>query len=474
MAIVQSSGKRQADGVSSSSSFNAPGNFTAGNTVIVTVAHYVTGGSRISGVTVNGQAAVLDKRRTGSGAPAQSSADIWRCTNVPGGGSGFVITYGGGSDNFVSCGVDEHSGFTASPLDQTGEKTSGTGTAPTVSTTGAITQANETVYAVAENDDGTSSAGWSTPSGYTQSWVEQDSNSHQGGQASYRILSGAPLAVQAATWGHSSGVASVAVIATYKMASGSDTALAGSGSAVTAVSAALSTGIRPAASVTATTSVTGALTTAIRMARVLTVQTTVTGALSTPIRLGGAASAQTTITAALSSGAASLQASVSGVVTVVGALSTSVRLAGSVASVATVSGSFTTAIRPAAAVQSSVTISGSLTTGIRLAGAVSSTVNVTAALPGTAAALAGSVSCACAVSASLSTAVRLAAQVIANAQATAALSTAIRMSAQVSARTLVSGTLPLSETDLSDEWIYTVPGESLAYDVPGDDLRITL
>jgi len=223
MGLVQSSGKKQQDNMPSGSvTFNAASNFTAGNTVIITVANFTSAG--ITGITVSGTAAVLDATRTDAG--GQNRTQIWRASNVAGGSSAVVISAATG--NYITCGFDEWDDIVlSSPLDQTGSTGDTTSASPSATTSGATTQANELVYAVFTDYAGGSWTSATPPSGYTESWEEPDGSAHSGGSAAYRVISS--TGVQTATFTTGASLGWISAIATYKLAGGGG---GGGGSAV--------------------------------------------------------------------------------------------------------------------------------------------------------------------------------------------------------------------------------------------------
>lgn len=209
---VQTSGIKKVDASTAlTDTFNAASNFTAGNTVILTLVYFNASNADVTGVTMGGTAAVEDIVQQCT-SPQYRTA-IWRATNVAGGTSAVVISTAGSVNHYIACSFEEWSGFLASPLDQTGFS-SNVG-ATTGVNTGATVQAAEVVYGVAAAAGNFSSgSGISGPaSGYTQT-VLQNTTGNIGIAASYKIV--AATGAQAGTWTTTDSSEVFAVIATYK------------------------------------------------------------------------------------------------------------------------------------------------------------------------------------------------------------------------------------------------------------------
>lgn len=211
MGLIQTSGKKLTDASGAGTiTYNAAGNFTAGNTVIIALTHY--GSTRISGITVSGTAAVKDAQNYD--ATGQNAQEIWRASNVAGGSSAVVITCPAGS--YVVCSFEEWDNITlSSPLDQTGTAGITTSTAPSFAS-GTTTQADEVVYAV-YGDTG-SGVNWTSstpPAGYTETFDEPDGTAHEAGSAAYRVISA--TGAQTATFTTGASIPWMGCIATYKL-----------------------------------------------------------------------------------------------------------------------------------------------------------------------------------------------------------------------------------------------------------------
>lgn len=210
ISVVQSSPLKQVDADATDFTANAASNFTAGNTVLVPLAHYA-GSATVTGVTVNGQAATRDTPATANGS---TRGEIWRRANVTGGAATVVVTYSGGADNYLSFNILETSPLELDTGTQNGA--TGTGNSPAVSTAGATSVAETLVVSlVAEGD----SAAPSFTGGLTNLlWAENDGSAHVAGRATYSIET--TTGTKTATYGATNTPPWVAVIAAYKDAAG--------------------------------------------------------------------------------------------------------------------------------------------------------------------------------------------------------------------------------------------------------------
>ena len=184
---INSSGLLQIDNDGGGNvTFNAGFTFTAGSDAVLTIAHYATGQS-ISGVTIGGASATLiasADKVSGS----ENSARIYLAQNVTGGTANVVISYSGGTDHYISCGVDEWaSGVLDSSALDTGTPNSAAAftTTPSVSTAISTSQANTIVYVVHVTNTTSTSNGITGPTGWNVVWTEQDSTNHEGGRGAW-------------------------------------------------------------------------------------------------------------------------------------------------------------------------------------------------------------------------------------------------------------------------------------------------
>lgn len=232
MAIVQSSGKKFADAVGSGTqNFTASSNFTAGNTGILTLVYYNNGtGGAVTGVTIGGTAAVKDASNQDAG--PQNFVEIWRATNMAGGTNAFSVTISGGTGQYVTCGVDEHSGLSATPLDQSGTA-NGNSLAPSATTGGATADASELLVAAYVDTTGTNVTSVTPPTSWTESWEEADGATREGGSGAYYYDSSG-TGTKTGTFGVSASTTWEAVIATYKLAGGGGPAITSTSSATPA------------------------------------------------------------------------------------------------------------------------------------------------------------------------------------------------------------------------------------------------
>ena len=219
MGIVQTSTKQVTDNDTTTTTWNAASNFTAGNTVIVTLVHFAPGGSRITSLTVSGTTAVKDAEKTDGS--TTNHAEIWRASNVAGGSTAVVMTSGAPSSNYYSGVIQERDDITASPLDQTGTGGPTSSSAPSVTSGGATTQADEVVYAVFCDPVGTNWTSSTPPSGYTELYEESDGTIHEAGSAAYIVVSS--TGSQTATFATGASISWIAAMATYKLSTGAAT-----------------------------------------------------------------------------------------------------------------------------------------------------------------------------------------------------------------------------------------------------------
>ena len=214
MALVQTSGKKQSDAISGTVNYTFPGNVTAGNTVIIALSHFSSTASEISGITVSGTAAVKDISKTdGTG----NFAQVWRASNCAGGSATIAVTFVG-SGNFINFSAEEWDNISSSPLDQTGTGGATSSAAPSVTSAGATTQADEVVYAVFTDYVGTSWTSSTPPSGYTETYEETNGTAHEAGSAAYRVI--ASTGSQTATFATGSSMSWISAMATYKLTGG--------------------------------------------------------------------------------------------------------------------------------------------------------------------------------------------------------------------------------------------------------------
>lgn len=209
-----SSGLLQVDNDASGHTFNAGFTFTAGRDAVVTFAHFASAAYVIATVTVGGTAATLVSRTTGS----NNKAEIWLVQGMAGGTSDIVLTYSNGTDHYISGSVDEYAAgvLSASALDTaTPNSANGSSATPAVSTAATTSQASTMIYAVVVPDAGSSNNGLTGPTGWTVTFTEQDSNTHEGGRGAR--IEETSAGVKTATFGMNSNPW-YACIAAFKLA----------------------------------------------------------------------------------------------------------------------------------------------------------------------------------------------------------------------------------------------------------------
>lgn len=160
----------------------APFTFTAGRTAVLTLGHFATGQS-ISSVTIGGTAAVLDSS-IDKFQSTDSSGRIYRAVDMAGGTDEIVIVYSGGTDNYISCSVEEWD-YVLTPNAGTPNSAEAFSISPSVSTANPTTVANTIVYGLVVPGEVAAAQGLDGPAGWTPVWTEQDNSSHQSGRGAW-------------------------------------------------------------------------------------------------------------------------------------------------------------------------------------------------------------------------------------------------------------------------------------------------
>jgi hypothetical protein len=176
--------------------FTMPGNFTAGNSAVCSISHYEPASNRIASVSIGGTAATRDAQYLVGG----QSLEIWRADSLAGGSANVVVTYGGGTGNYISCGCDEWTPFSGVDT-ATSNTATATGANASVSTAAATAQAVEVCYALMMFSDSATPA-VTAPAGWVESWRNNNGTSQEPGFGSYKELSS--TGTQTATWTHTS------------------------------------------------------------------------------------------------------------------------------------------------------------------------------------------------------------------------------------------------------------------------------
>lgn len=210
MALIQTSGKIRSSG-SGDINGTMPSNFTAGNTALAS-------GCRFEGqptsLTINGTTATLDSSSTG----ALSGVWIRRVSNLAGGSNAFTLDTPGGSD-YNTFSVDERDDIDLStPLDQTGSATGASTTNISISTAGATDTNDEVTYGAWNAETGSSNLNITVTGSATGSWIENDSNTYQGGSGAYRVET--TTGTKTMTWTTGVSINWRGCVATYRIAAG--------------------------------------------------------------------------------------------------------------------------------------------------------------------------------------------------------------------------------------------------------------
>lgn len=212
-SIVQTSSILRTTGSGSSSTHSFSSNLTSGNAAFFIGGNYPSGFASVSGSTSGSYTKAI-----GWGDSGDNFIEIWYNEDVPSGSETVTITPTSTSGNYITGFLVEASGLnTSSLVDRTGSSTT-TGTSHAVTASAANTQTDVLVFTAAIADEGNSSISWGTPSGYTLTGRENDSNTYTGMQAAYKIVTANETSSATAT---STSINADSVIATFKTAGAS-------------------------------------------------------------------------------------------------------------------------------------------------------------------------------------------------------------------------------------------------------------
>lgn len=160
----------------------APFEFTAGRSAVFTLGHFATS-QTITGVTIGGTAAVLDAS-SNKFQTTNSSVRIYRAANMVGRTDEIVITYSGGTDNYISGSVEEWDGL-LTVLSGTPNSAEAFSVSPAVSTGADVGITGAIVYAAMAPGDSNAAQGIGGPAGWNATWTEQNNSSHQSGRGAW-------------------------------------------------------------------------------------------------------------------------------------------------------------------------------------------------------------------------------------------------------------------------------------------------
>jgi hypothetical protein len=221
-SVVQTSAKGFGGGGGgvASISFSFSSTPTIGNAIIVPAE---VGGGTITSVTDNQATGgnTYTRKVNASQAGGPWDAEIWECPNVTKASGTFTITVTFSTNAWGAGAAIEVSGLdTAGTLDRTGTFNTGTGdTTPGVVASAANTVATDLVVALFSSASSSPTNAITGPTtGYTQIFEHEDGNSSNSGAAGYKVLSG--IETSSADWTQGDNVGYAAVIATFKIASG--------------------------------------------------------------------------------------------------------------------------------------------------------------------------------------------------------------------------------------------------------------
>jgi hypothetical protein len=205
---------------------NSSGSFSslpaAGSTIVVTISYLDfgnTGPSRIqpTDVTDNQGHSSYTLATTSQLGTSDSLAYIYYISNIssPSGTYTITINNSAAGNGFFEWTASEVDGLIASPLDQAfaAKGASASLTAGSAGPTNALTLGNEVSFAVISIQNTSANNAITTPAGYTQLYVSNDTDSNQSGEAGYKVLSS--FAAQTASWTWGTAGDFSAMIATF-------------------------------------------------------------------------------------------------------------------------------------------------------------------------------------------------------------------------------------------------------------------
>jgi hypothetical protein len=217
--LIQTTGKLFQDNFSGGvAAINkvAPGNFTVGNTAVVTFAQFDGSATpRIIAVKCGGNIGALDKRQPDG--TNENLSEIWRVPILVGGSNAIVIDTDAGTGQFVTFSVDEFDDIAENSLDQTGATTQNSSATPTVTASGASNTPDQYVFAAFTDYLGTN---WTSVSatGATISWSETNGTVREAGAAAYKSVSA--VGVQSLQFTAGAAVGNIGTLVTYRRAPG--------------------------------------------------------------------------------------------------------------------------------------------------------------------------------------------------------------------------------------------------------------
>lgn len=203
------SGKLQADNTAGPSVLPAGFTFTAGRQAVLQIVQYATG-QEISAVSIGGTAAVRIAHAIGG----NNDADCWWVSSIGGSPTNeVVVTYSGGTDNYVSGAVSEWpAGTFSGVVSGSDNQATGNSASPSVAT-GVSLPAGTVSFAQFVANIGRTNNGISTaaPTGWTGVFTEQDSDNHEGGRGAWKEES--TTGTKTATFSWTSGDWAASIVA---------------------------------------------------------------------------------------------------------------------------------------------------------------------------------------------------------------------------------------------------------------------
>jgi len=181
-ALAQQSASQSFNNTTSSpNNFNMTGNFTAGNSAIAEISTYRSGSTRLTGVTIGGNAASLIYRESTGGA---ACVEWWQADNLTGGSSQVSIAHAaGGNPWFINACCIEYTPLGA--LD-TSRDQNGSSTTPTFVTTASQSILDAVTSSIWRDNSGGSTSN-SVTSPYVAGFSQADGNANLGGASGHKI-----------------------------------------------------------------------------------------------------------------------------------------------------------------------------------------------------------------------------------------------------------------------------------------------
>lgn len=191
----------QVDADTTSETF-ALGYTAVAQAVGVFVASYFSSGSTISGVTFGGTAMTLVQMQAATSGTATGRAYAWIAAGIAGSNNNLVVSYSGGSDNYVSGVAYQYLNgvLRPSPL---GRVVGASGSSAAPSVTLPSSKQKKQLHGVMMNNSGSASCNITGPTSWNVNFTENNDSVHTAGSAAW--LESNKQTAQAVTWAQTSG-----------------------------------------------------------------------------------------------------------------------------------------------------------------------------------------------------------------------------------------------------------------------------